>query len=84
MMAKLGEQEMCMRFFKEDVKLLDTILTALLERPITEVRQYLSDQTIYSMMDIQDRIKCYAYCKKHRISYENMTMDDVDAVYGIQ
>ena len=66
------------------MELVDTILTALLERPINEVRQYLSDQTIYSMMDIQDRIKCYAYCKKHRISYENMTMDDVDAVYGIQ
>lgn len=82
MMAKLGEQEMCMRFFKEDVKLLDTILTALLERPITEVRQYLSDQTIYGMMDIQDRIRCYTYCKEHHISYEKMSMADVDAVYG--
>lgn len=83
MMAR-GNKESYMRFYRSDVELVDTILTALLERPITEVRQYLSDQTIYSMMDIQDRIKCYAYCKKHRISYENMTMDDVDAVYGIQ
>ena len=79
-----GNKESYMRFYRQDVELVDTILTALLERPITEVRQYLSDQTIYGMMDIQDRIKCYAYCKKHRISYENMTMDDVDAVYGIQ
>ena len=79
-----GNKESYMRFYRQDVELVDTILTALLERPINEVRQYLSDQTIYGMMDIQDRIKCYAYCKKHRISYENMTMDDVDAVYGIQ
>lgn len=83
MMAR-GNKESYMRFYRQDVELVDTILTALLERPINEVRQYLSDQTIYGMMDIQDRIKCYAYCKKHRISYENMTMDDVDAVYGIQ